>query len=127
MPLYRTLVSVNTGEMNRLVSAWPVVPLTMNEPPKYLNKSKFAVTIYLIQFAPDATKVKTIVTKYSIIETIVDSIPFLKMVEIVNAIITNIQTLINTQAKYIRYSSGAEMLNTYFALNTASIGNEFRS
>ena len=76
-----------------------VAGLIRNDPPKYLNRSKFAVIIYLIQLAPDATKVTIIVIKYRSIETVVDTMPFLNIVDIAKAIITNSQTLINTQAK----------------------------
>ena len=73
--------------------------LIRKEPPKYLNKSKFAVIMYLIQFAPEATKVTIIVTKYSKIEIVVEMMPFLNIVEIAKAIITNNQILMNTQPK----------------------------
>ena len=99
IPPNRKLVSVNTGDINKLVKALFVAGLIRNEPPKYLNRSKFAVIIYLIQLAPDATKVTIIVIKYRSIETVVDTMPFLNIVDIAKAIITNSQTLINTQAK----------------------------
>ena len=127
MPPNNTFVSVNTGEINRLVKAVFVSGWMINEPPKYLNKSKLAVTTYLIQFAPDATKVTIIVIKYNKIEIDVEMIPFLNIVDIANAIIMNNQILINTHAKYIRYISGDGIVKAYFALNTASIGSEFRS
>ena len=82
IPPNRILVSVNTGDINKLVRALFVAGLIRNDPPKYLNRSKFAVIIYLIQLAPDATKVTIIVIKYRSIETVVDTMPFLNIVDI---------------------------------------------